>query len=475
MSSILPWSRRNLLTEVEALIEAGGVPPHIVCESVTCDDLIVNNALFVSDGSGDPPLIVKDDSGDTVFHVATDGSIYATGGIIQSDTDAQINESGVFSGVDVSLPGFASVKTSLTSQASAISTNTTNIATNTSAIATLQTKTQHIADNGTTTTLSGTNTIISGNLQVTGTTTTINTTTTQANNMILTYTGVGSTPALAITQTGGSGAILSITDADTNEIFQINQNCDLAVNTNKFTVANSSGNTAIAGTLTVTGTTTLTGGLNTPLTVSNGGTGVSSTTAYAVLCGGTTSTAALQSIASVGSSGQVLTSNGAGALPTFQSVSAGFTTSFRAYLNSTVSNVTGDGTVYIPVMNSVSGTGTGWNIGGGYNTSTGIFTCPAGQSGYYQFVGEFIVLGLTSSHTGLYVTPGGTYSYGNNNMSLNPWNCCIAAGASITVNPVSTLVYLAAGETFRFALQVQGGSKVVGLSSSSVMSGWRVQ
>ncbi len=55
-----------------------------------------------------------------------------------------------------------------------------------------------------------------------------------------------------------------------------------------------------------------------PLVVGNGGSGVSSTTAYAVLCGGTTSTGALQSIASVGTSGQVLTSNGAGALPTFQ-------------------------------------------------------------------------------------------------------------------------------------------------------------
>jgi hypothetical protein len=56
----------------------------------------------------------------------------------------------------------------------------------------------------------------------------------------------------------------------------------------------------------------------TDLTVPDGGTGLSSTTAYAVLCGGTSSTAALQSIASVGTAGQVLKSNGAGALPTFQ-------------------------------------------------------------------------------------------------------------------------------------------------------------
>lgn len=60
-----------------------------------------------------------------------------------------------------------------------------------------------------------------------------------------------------------------------------------------------------------------------PVTVAQGGTGVASNTAYAVLCGGTTSTGAVQSIAGVGTSGQVLTSNGAGALPTFQAASGG--------------------------------------------------------------------------------------------------------------------------------------------------------
>lgn len=57
--------------------------------------------------------------------------------------------------------------------------------------------------------------------------------------------------------------------------------------------------------------------LSAPLTVPNGGTGVSSLTAYAVLTGGTTSTSPIQSVASVGLAGQVLTSNGAGALPSF--------------------------------------------------------------------------------------------------------------------------------------------------------------
>lgn len=57
-------------------------------------------------------------------------------------------------------------------------------------------------------------------------------------------------------------------------------------------------------------------------TVAEGGTGISSDTAYAVVCGGTTSTGAFQSIASVGTSTHVLKSNGAGALPSFQAASS---------------------------------------------------------------------------------------------------------------------------------------------------------
>jgi hypothetical protein len=78
-----------------------------------------------------------------------------------------------------------------------------------------------------------------------------------------------------------------------------------------YTTANLSG--SISLTTQVSGT----------LPVANGGTGVASATAYALLAGGTTSTGAFQSLASVGTSGQVLTSNGAGALPTFQNAAGG--------------------------------------------------------------------------------------------------------------------------------------------------------
>jgi hypothetical protein len=63
----------------------------------------------------------------------------------------------------------------------------------------------------------------------------------------------------------------------------------------------------------------------TGLPVAGGGTGVATLTAYAPIFGGTTGTGAVQS-GTVGSAGEVLTSNGAGALPTFQASGAAAST-----------------------------------------------------------------------------------------------------------------------------------------------------
>ncbi len=61
-------------------------------------------------------------------------------------------------------------------------------------------------------------------------------------------------------------------------------------------------------------TETLTG----TLVVANGGTGNTTFTAYSVVCAGTTATGVFQNVSGVGTAGQVLTSNGAAALPTWQ-------------------------------------------------------------------------------------------------------------------------------------------------------------
>jgi hypothetical protein len=71
-----------------------------------------------------------------------------------------------------------------------------------------------------------------------------------------------------------------------------------------------------------------------PTAVTEGGTGLSSMTAYALLAGGTTSTGALQQISGLGTSGQVLTSNGSSALPTWQNSGSSFTFSDSLVNNS---------------------------------------------------------------------------------------------------------------------------------------------
>ncbi len=66
-----------------------------------------------------------------------------------------------------------------------------------------------------------------------------------------------------------------------------------------------------------------------PLIVANGGLGSASHTSYAVLTGGTTSTAAVQSVSGVGNQFQLLTSAGAGALPTWSNSGAKYTAFWR--------------------------------------------------------------------------------------------------------------------------------------------------
>jgi hypothetical protein len=169
--------------------------------------------------------------------------------------------------------------------------------------------------------------------------------------------------------------------------------------TPSFQAAASGGITTLAGdsgsatgsTVTLTGSTTgltFTGAsatvtLGGTLNVAHGGTGDTSLTAYAVLCGGTTSTSAVQSVASVGTTGQVLTSNGAGALPTFQAAPAALTwqaisasqtaSNYNGYIN------TGNSAVVI-TLPTTAAVGTEIAIGDDSGTGSIAFAQNASQS-----------------------------------------------------------------------------------------------
>lgn len=100
-------------------------------------------------------------------------------------------------------------------------------------------------------------------------------------------------------------------------------------------------------------------GVTGTLGVTNGGTGIASATAYALLAGGTTSTGAFQSLASVGTSGQVLTSNGAGALPTFQTPAGGGVTTISFGSTGLTPSTATSGAVTVAGTLAVANGGTG--------------------------------------------------------------------------------------------------------------------
>lgn len=133
--------------------------------------------------------------------------------------------------------------------------------------------------------------------------------------------GVGAAPTWGkVTLTGHVSGILPVANGGTS--FASYSIGDVLYASGTGTLAKlaaaASGNVMLSGTTPSWGKVTLTGHVSGTLPVANGGTGIATATAYAVLCGGTSGTGPMQSIAGVGTAGQVLTSNGAGFLPTFQ-------------------------------------------------------------------------------------------------------------------------------------------------------------
>lgn len=117
---------------------------------------------------------------------------------------------------------------------------------------------------------------------------------------------------------------------------------------------------------------------------------------------------------------------------------------FCAALESDVSNVTGDDTLYTIICDNIY-TGNNDN----YNPSTGIFTAPV--DGCYQFIGAITYSGYNGTGVvGEIVTSGHIFINNHYNVS--------GAGLQLTI-PISCMAWLNAGQTAYMAIKAWGGTK----------------
>ncbi len=133
------------------------------------------------------------------------------------------------------------------------------------------------------------------------------------------------TSALGVTAVGTTGQVLTgvtgsnpVWASPAASSISITGDTGGALTGNSFTFTGGTTGLTFAG----SGSTETLGGA---LVVAHGGTGNTTFTAYSVVCAGTTATGVFQNVSGVGSAGQVLTSNGAGALPTWQAAAVAFT------------------------------------------------------------------------------------------------------------------------------------------------------
>ena len=212
--------------------------------------------------------------------------------------------------------------------------------------------------------------------------------------------------------------------------------------------------------------------------VAGGGTGDTSFTAYSVITGGTTSTGALQQVSGVGTNGQVLTSAGAGALPTWSAAPV-----------TTVGTITGnDGTALSQSSNN-------WNIEGYGAAVTGYspYTTGSGSTMRVQHPGTVkwvvnatanlgthttIQSAITSASSGddVFITPG-TYT---EDLTLKAGVNLVAYGSDSSFSTLSQVTiigkatFTGAGTVCIYGVQLQTNSDyflVVSGSAASVVNG----
>jgi hypothetical protein len=139
--------------------------------------------------------------------------------------------------------------------------------------------------------------------------------------------------------------------------------------------------------------------------VAGGGTGDTSFTAYSVICGGTTTTGALQNVSGLGTSGQVLTSNGASALPTWQTASTNFTSINTQIFTSSGTYTPTSGMLYCTIEVVGGGGGGGGSAAG--SAAAGSVGGGGGGGGYSRITVLASTIGASQTVTIAAAAAGG--------------------------------------------------------------------
>ena len=136
---------------------------------------------------------------------------------------------------------------------------------------------------------------------------------------------------------------------------------------------------------------------------------------------------------------------------------------FYAYLNNSVTSVTGDGTRYTIIFNATT-----FDQANNFNTSTGTFTAP--KTGIYQFNYTIKMSNLSASYTIAYsqLTVSGTSAAAYQLFDVNAANCrdannSLALSGSITVKMTST-------DTATIFIAVVNGTKTVNIVGETIAS-----
>lgn len=170
-------------------------------------------------------------------------------------------------------------------------------------------------------------------------------------------------------------------------------------------------------------------------------TGPASSTQYAVAIYADTTGKVIDEVSGLGSAGDVLTSNGAGVPPTWETPTPLY--SFSAYLSADTGGVTGAGTAYTVLFDTEL-----YDNGGVYTPGTGTFTAPV--TGLYQLSFSVRMEGVTAAMTNGYLqltAAGNTWRYGETNPGVGgtrAW-CASQLVSMAATNTATVQIFLANG------------------------------